>query len=349
MKYLLLILFSITTFVGSAQLSEILDTVIQSRAVELGIIDVTVYSKQKDSRTDTIYLNEYMRFDTHGNVIENYWPYGRGLDRRVFKYDSLNRKIAFYHYDNKDTAKVNSERHWNYKDSTYTKETAFNAERGLTRTQITTVEFAEDTFWFHHDRIDHEFDRREKKTTRVRVYEDTLQVTEYIKYDDSLKIRDVDVYYKVNRRLEDGKILLMQGEYVLANVFDEDYTDYETIQDIYRNPEKYLKMQLDGAFEYEYHDPFTYQIYDSLKRIIQDGQGWSKKTFDYDQKGNLIRVNHWGQNEEERYGPLIIKSRAFIVYESTGLPRFIVSQDSDQEMLDESIESKLIYEYTFRK
>lgn len=348
MKQLLLFLFCFNTCASSAQLSEILDTVIQNRVAELGIIDVTVYSKHKDSRTDTIYLNEYTKFDAHGNVIENYWPYGRGLDRRVFEYDSLDRRIAFYHYDNKDTTKVNSERHWNYKDSTYTKETAFNVDRELTRTQTTTVEFAEDTIWFHHDRVNHEFDRREKKTTRVRVYEDTLQVTEYIKYDDSLNVRDIDVYYKVNRRLEDGKILLMRGEYVLANVFDEDYTDYETIKDIYRNPEKYLQMQLDGAFEYEYHDPFTYQIYDSLNRIIQDGQGWSKKTFDYDEQGNLIRVNHWVQNEEERYGPLIIKSRTFIKYESNGLPLYVISQDSDRMDLDESIESKLIYEYTFR-
>lgn len=321
-----------------------IDTLLKSKIKELGVKEVTVMIRTKSAFHDTTQFNETSRYDQRGNRVEHFFPYGRGLDRRRYEFDSLDRNVAFYRYDNKDTTKLTSEKYWTYIDSTHTKTELYHLNHELYSTELSEVEVRGDTLWFHHDKTEHPYNRREVKSTRYRVIGDTLAITEYIKYNDSLKLSKIDAYYNVTRKQPDGTYLYMEGQYIISSeAFDDFHIDRELMMDYYRNPDKYLQMQLDGKFPYEYHpDPFTYQILDSNKRLIRDGVGWSKVTFEYDDNNRLLKTVSWGQEEGEYYGPLIETGVKTFYYREDGLPEKIVGENVKNGNLH-----IVIYEYQF--
>lgn len=341
------IILLILHFVGQnvySQADEMIDTLLNSKIKELGVREVTVWVRTKSSYHDTTQFNETKRYDRKGNRVEHFFPYGRGLERRVYKYDSLDRTVAFFRFDNKDTTKVISEKYWTFIDSAHTKTELYHLNHELYSREFSNVELDGDTVWFHHDKTEFPSKRREVKATRYRVIGDTLAITEYIKYDDSLKLSKIDAYFKVTRQQSDSTFLYMEGQYILASeAFDDFHVDRELMIDYYRNPDKYLQMQLDGKFPYEYHpDPFIYRILDSRKRIIQDGVGWSKVTFEYDDSNRLLKTVSWGMEEGEYYGPLIQTGTKTYYYREDGLPEKIVGENLKNGNLQE-----VILEYQF--
>lgn len=325
-----------------SQVEAMMDTLLNSKVKELGIKEVLVWRRSKNMFEDTTYFVESKKYDSRGRMIENVSPYGRGVERRVYKYDSLDHKTGFFRYDRMDTTKLISEKYWIYIDSNEYDVELYHNDHKLYRKQKHVSKESTDTLWFFTESYEPDYNKTENKTTRVRTIGDTLTILEYIKYDDSLKLKDIDTYYHVYRKRKDGTKLYLEGQYLMADDYSRIFmNDRDKMIDVYRHPEKYLQMQLDGKFEFEYDDdPFTYRVYDEKDRLIQDGVGFMKSTFSYDDHDRIVEAVTWGQNDEERYGPLIQISVAHYFYRKDGLPEKITSENLKKETV-----SEIIYEY----
>lgn len=328
----LLFLLGIALFVTSTansqhdQVTDLMDSLIR---VE-GVKSLKHNLQSINAISDTTYWIENRIYDRRGNKIESIAPLSYDkFNRQVTQYDSLNREISYKKYDPIDTSLYISETKWVYIDSNHSRQEKYY-ERILQ--SYTDYTFAEngDTLWFITDEKYTDSDYRTYQKTRHRLVGDSLKITEHIGYDDELKLSGVDVYYKVKRDIDTG-YLIAEGSYLIKDEeWDFLYESRDKMRDYYNHPEKYLQMQLDGAFAYEYgEDPFTYQIYNYENQLLQDGYGISKTTFSYNEQGQLTEVISWGPKEgedSEMYG-IIKRFISTYEYNENGLPIKITNQN----------------------
>lgn len=293
---------------------------------------------------DSTYLIDISYFDERGNRIESIAPGSRNrFERRIYRYDTLDRRTLFREYDKTDTTLFYSETKWVYQDSThYRKERYYEGE--LTSFTEYEIKTAPDTLWVIEEEHLLEYDKSDRKVSRYRYLGDTLQISEFIHYNDSLKLSRVDTYYELRRDIDTG-YLVMAGQYIVkSDEWHKFYASRELMRDYYANPDKYIQMQLDGEFEMEYHDdPHTYQIYNYQDQLVQDGYGIYKSTYAYNQKGQLIEITKWGEDREESYGPLVETHFTFYEYDDKGFPIKMVT-----ESLERQIQRIYTYTYSFR-
>lgn len=299
-------------------INELMDSLVR----EEGVCSIKTNLRNINAVTDTAWLFETRFYDKRGNLLESIVPgsYGK-FDRRVSRYDSLNREISFIEFDKLDTTLFHIETKWNYVDSfNYTQARYVDGE--LVGYTGYFFEESADTSWLTIDEryIDSEYHNFQK--TRQRVVDDSLEITEHIWYDDELILSSLDVYYKVKRDIDSG-YLLLEGQYIVKDEeWDFLHKDREAMRDYYKHPDKYLQLQLDGAFAYEYgEDPFTYKVYNNENQLVQDGFSAFKTTFTYNELGQLTKAISWGPKEgedRELYG--IIKRNIYLYeYNEKGL------------------------------
>lgn len=284
--------------------------------------------------SDTTMHLETQYFDERGNMIESISPGSRGrFDRRLYRYDTLDRRILYRGYDKSDTTKYYSETKWIYIDSNkYRQEHYYEGK--LTQYTESVAESNGDTLWVTKDEHRLEFDKHDHKVSRFRTIGDSLQISEFIKYDDSLRLSGVDTYFHLKRDIDTG-YLIMAGQYIVkSSEWDQFHFDRNLMRDFYAHPDKYIQMQLDGEFEMEYHDdPHTYQIYNYQDQLIQDSYGIYKTTFEYNDQGQLVKATRWGEKEGESYGGVVEHGFVFYEYDERGFPIKVTEQSLKRDVI----------------
>jgi hypothetical protein len=321
---MLLIFLRITACAQDDPMNYLIDSLVREHHIKQMRIDV----RTVNAWSDTTMLLETRYFDARGNKIKSLSPKSRdSFNKSIHLYDSLNRKILYRSYDEKDTTIFHSEKKWIYTDSAHYREEQYY-EGKLTEFNTYLIETSGDTLWVTEDEHSLEYDRRNHKVSRYRMVGDTLQISEHIKYDDSLRLEGVDTYFWVKRDLDTG-YLIMAGQYrVQMDIWDQFHRSDSLMRDFYMHPDKYIQMQLDGEFAYEYDDdPFTYQIYNYNNQLLQNDRGIFKSTYTYNAEGQLTKVTQWGQDEGGYdYG---IKERGYVYYEynDKGLPIKVTTEN----------------------
>lgn len=317
----LFILLFFLRIIAFAQDEDPMDNLIDSLVREHHVQQLRTDVQTVSIRSDTTKWFGTRYFDERGNTVKSISPNDRGqYDKSIYRYDSLNRQILYRGYDEEDTTIFHSETKWVYTDSAhYRKE--YYYEGNLTGTNTTLIQTSRDTIWVTEDEHDLEYDRRYHKVSRYRMIGDTLQISEYIKYDNRLLLEGVDTYFRLKRDVDTG-YLIMAGRYnVKWDEWDRFLNSDSLVRDYYRHPDKYIQMQLDGKFAYEYdEDSFPYQIYNYNNQLLQNDHGIFKSTYAYNSEGQLTKVTRWGQNEgENEYG---ITEQGYVYYEynDKGLP-----------------------------
>lgn len=315
--FILLFFLRIIAIAQDDPMDRLINSLVRKHHVQQLRIDVQTVSERSDT---TIWL-ETRYFDERGNMVKSISPkYGGLYDKRIKLYDSLNRQILYRGYDEKDTTIFHSETKWMYTDSThYRRELYYKGN--LTGTNTYFIEKHGDTTWVTEDEHQLGYDRRNHEVSRYRMIGDTLQISEHIQYDDSLRMKDVDTYYWVKRYLDTG-YLIMAGRYnVKIDELDRFQYSDSLMLDYYRHPDKYIQMQLDGEFAYEYdEDPSTYKIYNYNNQLLQNGRGIFKSTYEYNTEGQLTKVTRWGQNESYNHYGITEQGYVYYEYNDKGLP-----------------------------
>ena len=331
------------TFAQQDQIDLLIDSLIRKHQVREFRVDV----RQINNFSDTTYWLESKFYDAKGNMIEKVSPGFKGkFDRHSFVYDSLNRRIRYRNYDREDTTVFYGETRWTYEDSMhYRKENYYNNE--LESYTDYTYKVAEDTFWVIEDEYRLKYKKQEHMVSRYRMVGDSLQISEFIDYNEKMEPKHIDTYYDLTRQLNNG-YLKMAGVYrVKSDVWDQFYRDPELMKDYYTHPEKYIQMQLDGKFAFEYdEEPHTYEVYNAKGQLIQDGQWLMKKTFEYNEKGQLFRIIHWGEvdidtDDSELYSGLVEKGYTYYEYDNKGFPVRVWSETPEGRKTS-------VYYYSFK-
>ncbi len=302
---------------------DMLNKLIRDKIKELQLSSVKVYLEYPDS----IYFHEFIKFDSRGNRIEHVYPFGNGLERRTYQIDEQNRMVRSIEYDNADTSKAINEIRFIYIDSSqYSSEYAMLGEKPFETKHHRTWEI-NDTMWSEEIEINVEFGSKSKSLSRFTHIGDSLRISEFISFDDDGKMHDIAAYYTLNRTLDNGNTMVREGQYIIQSGAFENISP----QDYYSNPEKYLRMQLDGAFKYEYGDDILLQfIYDAEGKLIQEGYGmFDMKTFEYDVANRPSKTNYWNYNDQNE---LVVVSTDTYEYDIRGLPEVITNYSSTSRM-----------------
>lgn len=320
-------------------INHILDSLIPERHVK----ELRVDLRSIDFRSDTTYFIEIQRFDKHGNKVESISSrYPNKFQRYVSAYDNLNRQILIREYYEDDTTQFHTEKKWIFLDSSHY-QTEIYVEGKKVIYSETASRSTKDTLWITKDEYDLDHNVHNHQVSRYRYYGDTLQISEFIKYDDKQQLNDVNSYYLQKRSLDTGTLVTEGVLRVKESEWDQFHNDRELMRDFNEHPEKYIQMQLDGKFKMEFDDsPFIYRIYNLHGQLVQDGHGIiSKQTFTYNANGQLIRKISWGLNEGE-YNDIVPITYTDYEYNALGLP----VKNTETRVKDE-IKRIMIYTYNF--
>ncbi len=310
---------------------------------KFGVSEMRIELRSISPVNDSTYWIGTMYYDERGNLKESVSPlYRNKFERRIYAYDSLDRRVLYREYDAEDTSIFHSETKWIYRDSLHYRKELFYEGQMQSYTEY-QLRYAPDTLWMTEDEYNLEYDTHEHKLSRYRYLGDSLQISEFISYDDCLKMRKVDTYFDLERDLDTG-YLRMAGIYrVKEQEWDRFYESRERMRDLYENPDKYIQMQLDGAFAMEYEDdPYKYEIYNLQGQLVQSGRGILKKTYQYNGEGQLIKTTSWGEDWQNNYGPLVETHVTYYEYDDKGFPVKISS-----ESIENQIKRILLYTYSF--
>lgn len=327
----LLLLFLFLRIIASAQedpTKYLIDSLVRAHHVKEMRIDEQTVS----AILDTTRWIETRSFDARGNKIQSLTPnWQGGYIKRINLYDSLNRRILYREYDEKDTTIFHNETKWVYTDSTHYRKESYH-EGNLTETNTYLIKTSGDTTWVTEDEHSLTYNRRDHSVSRFRLIGDTLHISEYIEYDDSLRMKDIKAYYRVKRDLDTG-YLFMSGTYIVQLGEWEQFIGNDSlIRDYYMNPDKYIQMQLDGKFAYEYdEEPHSYRLYNYKHQLLQNGQYSSKSTYTYNKDGQLTMITRWGVPEYDYSSNKILEiGHVFYEYNDKGLPIKVTTENASR-------------------
>lgn len=240
-------------------------------------------------------LTEIQIYDQRGLRTGHLQYNGYHWTRHKESFDSLRRKTAFIFFDEKDTTLVTSTHIFTYLDSLSYKEEVFNRGTELTNTTLKQYKKVKDTLWITETKTAVNSNRVDKNLHRITTKGDTLTISEYVKYDNAGKIRDIDTYYHLKSKDKKGNDVYTGGKYEV--IVDESIQINEQLYlDALKTPEKYHQYQLDGKYPYKYADEITsIRIYNPKGQLISNKDYSSKKTYEYNALGQTVKTESFSQ------------------------------------------------------
>jgi hypothetical protein len=288
---------------------------------ELGITEITSII----SKVDTSYIYEIRKFDKLGQEIERISPSYDGITRHCNKYDSLGRRISFIIYNKQDTSIIQSKKTWIYIDSNHYYIKRFNANLELRQINEYSIEEEDSALWIHETETDYPRNKSTKKISKYTQYGDSLQISEFVRFDKEGKIDKITSYYDLMRidSTANRKVFTEGTCYPVVPELDPQTMSMEEYKEFYQNIERYFKKQLNGDYLYELNDdPYTYKVYNLKNQLIQDGHGiFDMKTFEYNSEVQLIKVIGWGAPIDDH--GIVETSESVYEYYENGLPKSI--------------------------
>lgn len=292
----------------------VLDSVVNEAFQKHGLHQMTITWSEYEGTP----LTKTQTFNSQGLRTENLFLNGNRWVRHKETYDSLTRRTSFTFFDEKDTSVVTSVHVYTYPDSSTLKEEVFNLGTELTSTKYeqykkdkNTVWITETESWAGHNRVS-------KNLTRITQKSDSLTIVEYVGFDDSGKMKDIDTYYHLTRKDKKGNSIRTSGKYEV--VVDESLqNNQELYMDVISYPEKYIQYQLDGKYPYVFGEEITStMVFDPKGRLISNKDYSSKTNYFYNQEGKVIKTESFYKSydnpKEEK------TSEQIYHYDSRGLP-----------------------------
>jgi hypothetical protein len=344
MKIALLSFCSLLNFHTRAQ-SDPIELLIDSMVSILHIKEIRL-DKHTPDAIEKIQWEKSQYFDTLGKTIEISFQVSEDhVFRDTRRYDSLGRLTLLRQFDEKDTTRCKEESRWTLKDSLHTIRENYSGNILVSYEESQVLVNTKDTLWVVTDEFVINPQKHTRSAYRLRALGDSLRITEYIEYDDSLRLKDLKCDYALTRETDTGYVFL-EGKYLPAEDMWSGVYNQESWMDYYRNPDRYIQMALDGKikFEYDAYDaPYTFLIYNTQHQLIQDGGIFKEKTFAYNPEGQLTKITHWGTREvDESYHQSVEIGYSLCDYDEKGLPVKI-----SRFGVDGHLQFELLYSYVF--
>jgi len=266
-------------------------------------------------------LTEIQIYDQRGLRTEHFQYNGYHWTRHKESFDSLKRKTAFIFFDDKDTALITGTHIYTYLDSISFKEEVFNLGTELTQTILHQYKKVKDTLWITETKTYVNTTRIHKELSRITQKGDSLTITEFVKYDNAGKIKGIDTYYYLKKKDKKGNDVYTSGIYEV--VVDESLRNNQQLyMDALANPEKYHQYQLDGKYPYKYADEIaSIRIYNPKGKLISNKDYSSKKNYEYNALGQIIKTESFSQMPGEKEKKV---SEEVYYYDSRDLPLKVV-------------------------
>jgi hypothetical protein len=296
----------------------VLDSVVNEAFQKQGLHQMTITWSEYEGTP----LTKIQTFNSQGLRTENLFFNGNRWVRHKETYDSLSRRTSFTFFDEKDTSVITSTHIYTYPDTMTSREETFNMGTELTETKLTQYRKNADTIWITETETYSSYSRINKNLTRITQKGDSLTIVEYVGFDDSGKMKDIDTYYHLSRKDKKGNSIRTSGKYEV--VVDESLqNDQELYIDVIKYPEKYIQYQLDGKYPYVYGEEITsIMVFDPKGRLISNKDYDSKTNYFYNAQGQITKTESFYKSydnpKEEK------TSEQIYHYDSRGLPLNVV-------------------------
>ena len=323
LKLFLFITSCCISLLANSHNGELLDSIIEKKAKELGIVELTViYHTQ-----DTSYVHEINRFDKDGRKIERIIPGYDSFTRHRTKYDSLGRRVHFIIYDESDTTVIQSERKWIYADSMHYKMERYGQDGKLYETTGYEITMSDSSFSVYEKELSSTYNRTTQHLSKYTNHGDSMQISEFVTFDKEGEMDEITTYYShIATDSLNQRYIKTEGQCnVTSDEIEELANRVDGLRIYYENKQKYIQNQLDGKYVYELNDaPYSYKVYDFNWKLIQDGFVLNKKTFIYNDKGQFTKIIGWGSPIDDH--GMVETNETIIEYDENGLPTSMTSR-----------------------